>query len=454
MVGVPAHAGSLEPARGLALAAALMLKSLPMSVRPEVRAQLEALRIPTEQRPRSGVTAPTNVRPRRKGLRAMAYLTLFTVAGGMLYWVVGRGSLGAVRDKLNSVVEQASPAAEVKLMTVSPRVEPGPEPVLTATGKIVSDHTVSVSTKVSGQVLKLHFEQGDRVAAGQLLAEVEDVNYLAQRDHARAMLEKARADLDYQKWNRDRVVKMHHESGVATDVELAQMKKSVEETQAQLAASEAQLVFAQKALSDCRVVAPIAGTVLERSVEVGDFVAAEGGRGMIANAVFARIADMSMLRVEVDVSELDITRLRKDLPCRITPDAYKDRVYKGHVMWLDPGANYSKATVQAKVRIDAPDEYLRVEGSAKVVFYKGDPDTGRGGQSVALWIPKTAYVAGADAKSGKVLVASGGRLKSTPVRIGAIGDGQVEVTTGLNSGDTIVIEGLDKLTDGQRVKAP
>ena len=73
-----------------------------------------------------------------------------------------------------------------------------------------------------------------------------------------------------------------------------------------------------------------------------------------------------MLRVEVDISELDITRLHKNMPCRITPDAYKDRNYTGHIMWLDPGANYSKATVQVKVRIDNPDEFLRVEGSAKV----------------------------------------------------------------------------------------
>ena len=114
------------------------------------------------------------------------------------------------------------------------------------------------------------------------------------------------------------------------------------------------------------MVAPIAGVILERDVEVGDFVSAEGGRSAMANSQFASIADMTKLRVEVDVSELDIARLRTDLPCVVVPDAYKDRRYHGHVMWLDPGANYAKATVQVKVRIDDPDDYLRVEGAAQV----------------------------------------------------------------------------------------
>ncbi len=246
--------------------------------------------------------------------------------------------------------------------------------MLTATGKIVSDHQVEVSTKVSGQIVALYFEQGDRVEQGQLLAKIEDVNYRARRDEAIAILERSKANSDYHKINYERVANLYRDAKVSA-IELAEAKRATEESAATVDAAAAALEYAQKALDDCLVLAPISGIVLERSVEVGDFVAAEAGHGANANAQFAVIADMGKLRVEIDVSELDIARLRKDMPCTITPDAYKDRSYKGHVMWIDPGANYSKATVQVKVRIDDPDDYLRVQGSAQVVFQNSNSST-------------------------------------------------------------------------------
>src|SRR5690606_8225607 len=130
------------------------------------------------------------------------------------------------------------------------------------------------------------------------------------------------------------------------DIEFADARRALNEARAQVEQSQAALDWAEKVLRDCDVLAPIAGVVLERNVEVGDFVAAEGGLGANANAQFGTIADMTKLRVEVDISELDIARLRKGMRCRITPDAYKDRRYPGYIMWIDPGANYSKATVQ------------------------------------------------------------------------------------------------------------
>ena len=65
----------------------------------------------------------------------------------------------------------------VRLVKAASRSDSTPPPVLTATGKIVSDHHVEVATKVSGQITALHFEQGDRVKRGQVLAHIEDVLY-------------------------------------------------------------------------------------------------------------------------------------------------------------------------------------------------------------------------------------------------------------------------------------
>ncbi len=344
----------------------------------QTKARLESLRIGKDQRPAS-------VSGHRGGWRRILVLMLLLaglVTGGYFK-----------RERLAELISPAAQAVEVKLITVTPRTEPTSPPVLTATGKIVSDHKVQVTTKVSGQITALFFEQGDRVKEGQKLATIEDVIYRARRDETAARLAKARAVLDFQKYNYERIAGLR-EQKTAAEVEFVEAQRSVREAEAQLKAEQAALDYTQKMLNDCQVVAPIAGVILERNVEVGDFVAAEGGRGANANAQFAMIADMTALRVEVDVSELDINRIWPDMPCIITPEAYKDRKYDGRVMWIDPGANYSKATVQVKVRIDNPDDRWRVEGSAQVVVLteppKSSPATAASEAETGRWIPLSA----------------------------------------------------------------
>ncbi len=414
-----------------------------MAAPPDLRTQLRSLSINKDQRP---IVDEGSVAARRLPIRWG-----WVIGGGVGLAVVlvvyfSRGQI----ESITSAVATAN-ADEIKLVGVTVRQANEMPPLLTATGKIVSDHQVKVATKVSGQVLAMFFEQGDRVKKGQLLARVEDVIYRARRDQAAAELEKARANFEFQKINYDRMVRLHQTEN-APDIEFAAAKRTLDEGKAQVTAAQAALDFAQKALNDCEVTAPIDGVILQRDVEVGDFVAAEGGRGANANAQFGSIADMSTLRVEVDVSELDINRIRKELPCTVVPDAYKDRRYKGRVMWLDPGANYSKATVQVKVRIEDPDDYLRVEGSAQVVFKSEAAASQTSDAAPTIWISTSACLIDAKTQAARCFVAIGGRLTETPITLGRRTGSEVEVTSGLVAGQMLAAENLDKLRDGQRIK--
>lgn len=409
----------------------------------DLHAQLRTLSIDRDHRP---AIAP---RPRSRWLSRLVLLVVVTGFGAAGWWQ---------RDLLVGFLQQAlpaaspatgSPAPEVRLLTVTPAPPPGSEPVLTASGKIVSDHIVQVATKVSGQIVALYFEQGDTVQQGQLLARLEDVVYRARRDEAKAELERSRAAGEFYRWNFDRIEHMRQRND-ASDVEYADAKRWRDDSIAKVAADEAALAYAEKLLADTQVVAPIAGVILERNVEVGDFVAAEGGRGAIANAQFATIADMTKLRVEVDVSELDIARIHQDMPASITPDAYKDRRYNGHVLWIDPGANYAKATVQVKVRIDNPDAFLRVEGTAQVAFRGSAPQSGPA--QAGLWIPAGACQTDANAADkGRVFVVRDGRAKIVPVTIGERMADRLRISDGLAAGDTIVETWSERIRDGQRV---
>jgi RND family efflux transporter MFP subunit len=404
----------------------------------ELRTQLKSLGIAKSQRPQAASVAARTVK--------RIVITLL---------IVGAGAIGAwrwreiaERIKTAPLLAATTQTEQVPLLTVTSRADDDAPPVLTATGKIVSDHRVAVSTKVSGQIVSLHFEQGDRVENGQVLARVEEVNYRARRDQAAANLERARVNLAYQKVNFARVEGLHDEAN-AKLIEYADARRWLEDAIAQVAADEAALTFAQKALDDCEVRAPIAGVILERNVEVGDFVAAEGGRGANANAQFGTIADMTKLRVEVDVSELDIARIRPDLPCVVTPDAYKDRKYQGRVMWIDPGANYSKATVQVKVRIEEPDNRLRVEGSAQVAFLS-EASTAKENPTPTIWIPAASCMIDASGTAGFVFVLQGENFRRHEVQIGRRVGGQLEIVGGIATGERIAADGLSKLLDGQR----
>ncbi|MFO0972066.1 MAG: efflux RND transporter periplasmic adaptor subunit [Phycisphaerae bacterium] len=434
-----------------------------MNAPPNIKAQLQSLRISKEQRP-EGASAPAAAPPaaaatapagrsRRGGgwTRGLVWLLVLAVVGvcGMLAVQRYGGGLlarftGDDPAELNVKIVQA----------VSRREEPGSIVVFNSVGKIVSDHRVQVVTKVSGQIVALLFEQGDRVTKGQTLARIEDRIYRARRDEAVGLLAKARANLNFREINFARVKKMYEQSQVVPEIEMAEARRALDDAKAQVAADEAALNAFQKNLEDCEVVAPIAGRVLERNVEVGDFVAAEGGRGANANAQFASIADMTQLRVEVDVSEQDIARLRPRQRCTVTPDAYKERRYPGYVMWIDPGANYSKATVQVKVRIEQPDDHLRVEGSAAVAFLADPPasQSAEGGGAVTrVWIPRQACRTEAGGKEARVYLVSDGRLHESRVSTGLrIGD-EVEVTAGLSGGENLAAGDVDKFSDGMRV---
>ncbi len=434
-----------------------------MDIPTTTREQLQKLRIDKSQRPIAPSAGRRPTAPRRSLFWPIFLVLLFGGLGAAGY---------AYRESItHSVQSVVKPAAEARLITVTLQKGASTPAVHTAVGKIVSDHRVRVATKVSGQITKLMFEQGDKVEKGQVIATIEDVFFRARRDNAKAVFEEQKARLSFAKSNYERIEKLYRQT-IAPEIEHIQAKSDFEAAQAKYEADQAALTEAQWRLDWCNVTAPVTGVVLDRNVEVGDFVAAEGGFGGMANSQFASIADMSKLRVEVDVSELDIIKITRDMPATIIPDAYKDRRYKGFVLWIDPGANYSKGTVQVKVRIENPDEYLRVEGTARVDFKKEQEDESADLSKGTLWLPKSAVMIDSDGTYklsapttqghslntppptvGAVFVFTEDRLVKTKVYVGRETERLYEITAGLSAGARVA-DTPANFKDGQRVKEP
>jgi RND family efflux transporter MFP subunit len=267
-----------------------------------------------------------------------------------------------------------APTAKVAV----PRNGSDGSPVLTATGRMVPGKRTEVTSMASGRIVTLPFEQGDRVQRGQVLAQIDDEIPRARVLEAVAQVARSRAALVLQESRLARTQQLSGEQR-ASDLDLADSKGALEEARADVEAAEARLVVAKKVLGDYTVAAPISGTVLARGAEVGQFVAAASPCAATANSPLAVIADLDRLQIAVDVSELDIARLRHGMPCVIVPKAYPDRQYNGRLVRIDRVANYESGTVRVNVLIEKPDENLRVGGAAEVRFFgEAEPPAARG----------------------------------------------------------------------------
>lgn len=368
--------------------------------------------------------------------------------------------------------------------------------VLTAGGYIIPRRRIEVSSKISGRVEELLIDKGDVVKRGQILARLDDREYLAQLAQAKAnklaaearlkqavagsrpeeikraqaAVEQAEATVRTTRISLDRA-KSLHTSGVlakqalddaqnAYDVAVAQAKvarenfelarigpriEEIDLARAQLAEAQATVQWLETQLDNTIIRAPVDGTVLDRLVEKGEMVTTGYVSGRGAKSAFVSLANLRELEVELDINESDIPRVRLGQECSVSPDSYPDRKYRAHVREIAPEANRQKATIQVKVSVDDPDTYLRPETNAKVNFLE-EAKEAVGSQESRILIPKSAVVAG----PAVFLIKDGKAVKQT-VRTGKELWGQLEVTSGLLGGEQLIVKGLDGINEGERV---
>jgi HlyD family secretion protein len=372
---------------------------------------------------------------------------------------------------------------------------------LTAGGYIVAHHTIEVSSKVVGKVIWVGVEKGDKVKKGQVLVRLDDSEYMAQLNQAKANLgaveaklkeleagsrpqeilaskaavEQAAADNTNAQLTLKRTRDLFNQkidsqsqldnaqaqsdmakarlANARQNYQLVKIGPRIEDinyAQAQVQQARASVAYAQTLEDATFIKAPVSGTVLERNIEMGELVSnmSLGGTGGVKTSVVS-LADLNDLQVELDINQNDFPKISPHQECAVTADAYPDRVYKGVVAEISPEANRQKATIQVKVKILKPDDYLRPEMNGHVSFLA--PETAKTKtSSETLSIPRSALVE-KDGKSS-VFVLDGSHVQLREIQLGRdLGD-RVEVVGGIGPNDRIVTADPGGLTPGQRVK--
>jgi RND family efflux transporter MFP subunit len=164
------------------------------------------------------------------------------------------------------------------------------------------------------------------------------------------------------------------------------------------------------------------------------------------------MADLASLEVEVDVNEAYIAQVRNGQPARITLDAYPDTSFSGRVRQVVPTADRAKATVQVKVSILDRDPRILPEMGAKVEFVRSEDTTATNAVAVPrrILVPASAVVS-ADGGTHVWELASQ-RAVRRPVEVGATRGERVEIRSGLQGGEQVILEPPAQLKDGARVR--
>jgi HlyD family secretion protein len=275
----------------------------------------------------------------------------------------------AIRPKTNATAAAALSSPAASSAGSSPEVAPGTS-LLTVSGYIITRERIELSPRFMGTVNWIGVKKGDVVTNGQVVVLLDDAEYRARKRETEGRLAAARAALEKAEVQYERVKTLANASIESKQVE-DDMRLNVEAAKATVKEIEGSLQWINTYVDWCTIRSPINGVVLEKLVDPNELVTPQsfGGTRGPSTALIA-VADLKDLQVEIDLNEADVAKVALGQKCKVSPEAYPDRVYDGYVAEKAPEANRQKGTLQVKVQILNPDEYLTPELSAKVDFLK------------------------------------------------------------------------------------
>jgi RND family efflux transporter MFP subunit len=358
----------------------------------------------------------------------------------------------------------------VEVATAAKPEAGGPQTALNASGYITPRRRATIAAKITGRVTGVFFDEGTRVAEGQLLATLDDSDVKRSFDSAKADRDAAQAAIaDYEVQLKNAHILLHRaeqlqQAGVQTQEALDNALTAVDSLKAkialakqQVAASESRIAMAQQAVDNCTIRAPFAGVVVSKDAQVGEMVSPNSAGGGFTRTGIATIVDMKSNEIEVDVNESYIARVENGQKVTATLDAYPDKPIPSKVRTVIPTADRQKATVKVRITILDLDKYnfILPDMGVKVAFLENeqpaakDKSKDKGPQAVAF-VPKGAVRS--DAGASFVFLVRDGKVERRAVSLGLDRGTDVAVLAGVSPGDSLVIKGPESLHDGDKIE--
>jgi membrane fusion protein (multidrug efflux system) len=330
--------------------------------------------------------------------------------------------------------EPATAPVSAKPVLVGPVEAHRIEDRIEATGQLLARSQAAVAAQVGGQITRVARDEGEGVADGELVIEIDPERRKLEADSARAMLAQAEAQAAEAERELGRIEKLHAQ-GVAAAAKLDQVRTALRSARSSRESLQAQLGMAERSVRDSSVTAPFAGLVARRYVSEGEFVAP-------GQKLFELVA-LDPIEVEFHLPERDSSRVSQDAPVAVRVAPFPDQVFEARVTVVSPTIDPATRTLRVKAELPNPDGRLRPGLFARA-------DLGVAVREGVAMIPEEAVLQRADGAVAFRLVGDG-RVERRALELGVIREGRIEVRSGLAVGDRVVVRGQSDLVDGAAV---
>ena len=317
---------------------------------------------------------------------------------------------------------------------------------ITATGTIKVVTSVTVGTQVSGIVNKLYVDYNSVVKKGQVIAELDKTNLISELNTAKANLASTESNLSYQSANMKRYQTLYKKGLVSAD-EYENALLAYRQAKEQVASSRENVQKAQTNLGYATITSPIDGTVISKSVEEGQTVAAS----FSTPELFTIAQDLTNMQVVANVDEADIGDVKEGERVTFTVDAYPDDTFEGTVKQVRQEATTTNNVVTYEVVISAPNADLKLKPglTANVTIYTAERKGVLSVQSKALrftplkeTVGKMKIVDQTGNAKNKVWTIEGNNIVAHKVNIGMTDGTNTQILNGISAG-VKVITGLN-----------
>jgi HlyD family secretion protein/macrolide-specific efflux system membrane fusion protein len=347
-----------------------------------------------------------------------------------LAFAVTLGVAGAAFARASSGAPPIDPARVVTAALGTLGVE------ILETGRVEPREKVELKSKLAGVVIAVCADEGDRVRKGDLLVELDPTELAREVAAAEAELERTRAAIDFARATlvrKQRAVEERVMPSAELDVALHELRSRLAEQRV----LEVRLGAARDRVRDTRIGAPIDGTVIQRATEVGEVVV-PGVQATLNGKPLLTIADLSVLLVKVELNQIDVAKVRVGALASVTFDALPGKIYTARIGRVAPAStrltDKDLEVFPVEAELLAADEAIKPGMTADVRIQLEERPN-------AIMVPIEAVVTTAG-RSTVTRIRDGEQpsTEQVDVTLGARNDRELEVLSGLNAGDRVLID--------------